>query len=127
MFLVGLLQWWYGRGWTSEATRVGHRLKSTAAFFSVGELAATLFAPFRQISAGPTGGAIGAQLRGFVDKTISRIVGFFVRLITILVGTVAVIAQSLLGAIILLMWVVLPLLPVVGLLLFAIGWVPVWQ
>ncbi|MAU34097.1 hypothetical protein CMN23_03160 [Candidatus Saccharibacteria bacterium] len=127
MFLVGLLQWWYGQGWTGEAARVGHRLKSTAAFFSVGELAATLFAPFRQISAGTTGGTVGAQLRGFVDKTISRVVGFFVRIITILVGTIAMSIQGLLGIIILLMWVVLPLLPVMGLLLFAIGWVPSWR
>lgn len=127
MFLVGLLQWWYGRGWASELARIGARLKSTADFFSIGELSRTLFAPFRQISAGSVGGPIGQQLRAFLDKTISRFVGAGVRLMTIFAGLVVIAVQSVFSLILLVAWPVLPILPVVGILLFTIGWVPSWN
>lgn len=127
MFLVGLLQWWYGRGWVSEVARVGARLKNTADFFSIGELARTLFAPFRQISAGSVGGPIGEQLRAFLDKTISRFVGAAVRLMTILAGLIVIAFQAVFSLLVLVVWPSLPILPVIGLLLFAIGWVPSWN
>ncbi len=124
---MGLLQWWYGRGWVSEVARVGARLKNTADFFSIGELARTLFAPFRQISAGSVGGPIGEQLRAFLDKTISRFVGAAVRLMTILAGLIVIAFQAVFSLLVLVVWPSLPILPVIGLLLFAIGWVPSWN
>ncbi len=126
MFLVGLLQWWYGRGWIDEVGRVGRRLKATAAFFSIGQLAATLFAPFRQISAGSVSGPVGVQMRAFFDKLISRFIGAIVRLGTILAGIVVLVLQSFLSAAALVLWFILPGLPVIGVILFAIGWVPSW-
>lgn len=127
MFLVGLLNWWYGRGWMGEVSRVGGGLKRTAEFFSIGQLAGTLFAPFRQISAGQVQGALGIQLRAFLDRLISRCVGAVVRLMTIFAGLFTLGVQSLLGALTLVLWPLLPLAVVAGLLLFAIGWVPVWM
>lgn len=126
MFLVGILQWWYGRGWISEVTRISQRLQSTAAFFSIGQLALTLFAPFRQISAGSVGGGINVQFRAFIDRTISRCVGAVVRLFTIIGGMIILCLQAVVGVVTIAGWSVVPLLPVVGLLLFATGWAPQW-
>lgn len=128
MFLVGLISWWYGRGWIEQWGRILQRFKATLDFFSVGQLMSTLFAPFRQISASPGGdGSFGAAMRGFVDKLISRIIGAFVRSGTILVGLLVIIVQALYVGITMLLWWFVPLLPVAGLILFVIGWVPVWK
>lgn len=128
MFLVGLISWWYGRGWIGQWGRILQRFKATLDFFSVGQLMSTLFAPFRQISASSSGdGSFAAAFRGFIDKLISRIIGAIVRTGTILVGLLVIVIQVLYVTIVMIMWWFLPLLPVVGLILFAIGWVPTWR
>jgi len=126
MFLVGIISWWYGRGLQGQISRIRDRLTATAGYFSIGQLLSTLFAPFRQISAGSVNGPVGAQLRAFFDKTISRVIGAIVRSFTILAGLIVMAVQVLLEAIVLVIWVVLPLFPVAGLILFVIGWVPRW-
>lgn len=124
MFLVGLMQWWYGRGWAEEASRIGRRIKGAADFFSIGQLFKTLFSPFRQISAGRVGGSLSIQFRAFIDRLISRIVGAFVRSGTILVGLVVLFGHLLAGAVALAIWLILPILPVAGFILMAIDWIP---
>lgn len=128
MFLVGLISWWYGRGWATQWGRIVARFKGTLDFFSVGQLMSTLFDPFRQISAGSSGDAsFVAALRGMGDKLISRFIGAFVRFITILVGLFVILLQALYVLIVAIMWWVLPFLPVAGFILLAIGWVPTWM
>ena len=127
MFLVGIISWWYGDGWKGQLLRVRDRLVATARFFSIGQLLDTLFSPFRQISAGGTSGSIATQMRAFFDKTLSRIIGAIVRLFTILAGIIILTVQALYELIILIMWLILPLIPIVGFIAFAIGWVPKWM
>lgn len=128
MFLVGLISWWYGRGWIEQWRRVLKRFKATLDFFSVGQLMSTLFAPFRQISASPgSDGSFGSAMRGMVDKLISRCIGAFVRLGTIIFGLVVILFQAVYVAVMMIVWWFLPLLPVAGLILLAIGWVPSWM
>jgi len=124
MFLVGILSWWYGNGWLSRIQLIKERLAASADYFSVGLLTSTLFAPFRQISAGRVSGPIGDQIRAFFDRLISRIVGGFVRTFMIVFGLVAMFIQAVFGGIVLLLWLILPLLPAVGLIATVIGWVP---
>lgn len=124
MFLVGILSWWYGNGWLSRIQLIKERLATSADYFSVGLLASTLFAPFRQISAGRVSGPIGDQIRAFFDRLISRIVGGFVRTFMIVFGLVAMFIQAVFGGIVLLLWLILPLLPAVGLIATVLGWVP---
>ena len=126
MFLVGIVSWWYGAGWRGQFLRVVDRLKGTLAFFSVGQLLKTLFAPFRQISAYRPEGSLGVVFRAFFDQLISRVIGAIVRTFTIFFGIIAVIIQSIVELIILVVWLVLPLFPVVGLIAMVIGWVPKW-
>jgi hypothetical protein len=127
MFLVGIISWWYGSGWKGQLARIRDRLASTASFFSIGQLFATLFSPFRQISAGGTGGSIAVQMRAFFDKTLSRVIGAVVRLCTIFAGIIALVVQSVMELIVLIIWLILPAFPVVGLIMFVIGWAPKWM
>lgn len=127
MFLVGIISWWYGSGWKGQLARIRDRLATTAGYFSIGQLFATLFSPFRQISAGRVDGSIGAQMRAFFDKTLSRVIGAIVRLFTILAGAVSLLLQSLFELIILIIWLILPAFPVIGLIAFVIGWAPQWM
>lgn len=127
MFLVGMLGWWYSGGWRHRLQSSARQLKNVAAFFSIGQLFNTLFSPFRQISAGQVGGSAQAQLRAFFDRLISRFVGAFVRLFTILAGVVALLGALIFQLLVLAAWLILPLSPVIGLVLMVIGWVPSWQ
>lgn len=127
MFLVGLISWWYGRGWVGQWRQMAARFNATLDFFSVGQLLSTLFAPFRQISAGPSGEAgFAGAFRNMIDKLISRIIGGFIRTFTILAGLVVIILQGIYELVVMVAWWFLPLLPIVGFVLLAIGWVPSW-
>tara|TARA_B100001105_G_scaffold253641_1_gene247605 strand:- start:4444 stop:4827 length:384 start_codon:yes stop_codon:yes gene_type:complete len=127
MFMVGLLQWWYGRGWLGQLAQVKARLGATLAFFSISQLTLTLFAPFRQISAGRVKGSLAVHARAFFDMTISRVIGAIVRLFTIVFGLIVIATQAVIELVIVVFWLFVPLFPIIGLLLFAIGWVPAWM
>lgn len=126
MFLVGIISWWYGRGWLGQFGRVQARLTSTAQYFSVGQLFLTLFSPFRQISAGSVGGSFSAKFRAFFDKLLSRIIGSIVRSFTIITGLIIMAFQVLIEGIVIVLWLLLPIFPIAGFVLMAIGWVPTW-
>lgn len=125
MLLVSeLLRWWYGDGWRKHAQLVASRLDGTMDYFSMDLLAKTLFAPFRQISAGKVDGPIGVQVRAMVDKLFSRIIGAFVRIILLMIGGVTIGIQALLGIGMLIAWVLVPLLPILGVILMIVGVTP---
>lgn len=127
MFLVGILSWWYGSGWKQRLHAILSRLAQVSDYFSIGLLLSTLFAPFRQISAGGVGGSLSQQMRGLFDQLLSRVIGLFVRLVMILFGIITILLVGLWGAVVLVMWVVVPMFPVIGLIMTVIGWVPLWQ
>ena len=128
MFLVGILSWWYGRGWLGQWRRVSDRWRTTVQFFSIGQLFATLFSPFRQISANSTSNPNPiVALRAVFDQLISRVVGAFVRMFTIFAGMVVITLQVLYESFVMVLWLLLPLLPVVGFILLALNWVPSWM
>ena len=124
MFIVGLLGWWYGPGWRGCMGRVVDRLAATADFFSISLLLRTLFSPFRQISAGSVRGPLGVQLRAFFDRLISRLIGAMVRSAMIIAGGVILTIQAIAGGLASVGWLFVPALPLVGLLLMLIGWMP---
>ena len=124
MFIVGIFSWWYGKGFVRRAQIIKSRLIILADFFSIGLLLKTLFAPFRQISADATGASFAEKMKAFFDKLLSRIIGAVVRTFMIIFGLVAMILQLLLGFITLIFWFIIPFLPVIGLIVMVIGWVP---
>lgn len=70
---------------------------------------------------------MGGAFRAFTDQLISRIIGSFVRGSTIILGIVTIFLQAVYEIVIMLAWWVVPLLPIIGAVMFAIGWVPIWQ
>ena len=89
MFIAGMISWWYSVGWKRAAVDVWESIERLYDTFSLGLLLKTLFAPWRQISAGKVRGPIGVQLRAFFDRLVSRIIGGFIRIITLLIGVAA--------------------------------------
>lgn len=124
MFIVGLLSWWYGEGWKRQVFAVRDYLAGMYDYFSLGLLVKTLFAPFRQISAGRVRGSFDAQFRAWIDRLVSRAVGAVVRTIVLAIGIAALAVASIIGAVVIVMWPVVPVMPVLALVNGMIGWVP---
>jgi len=124
MFLRGFVSWWYGGGWIRRIQIIKARLIASADLFSVGLLLSTLFSPFRQISAGNVVGSVNDQVRAFFDKLLSCIIGAFVRIFMIMFGLITMFIQVIFGIVSLIFWLVIPLIPVAGLIMTVIGWVP---
>lgn len=124
MFIVGMLTWWYGAGWRRQFKALGERLVGLQDYFSLDLLLRTLFAPFRQISAGQVNGPLGVKLQAFLDRLISRAIGALIRLTMIIVGSLAIIFYTLIGGVLTLLWVIVPLLPILGIVVAISGWIP---
>jgi hypothetical protein len=93
-------------------------------YFSIGLLLKTLFSPFRQISAGKVSGPLAVQMRALADRLISRIIGGMIRSVMVIVGICAIIITTILGCITLVLWAFIPLLPIIGVVLWLAGWMP---
>lgn len=124
MFIVGLFSWWYSAGWKRAAADVWDSIERLYDTFSLGLLLKTLFAPWRQISAGKVRGPIGVQLRAFFDRLVSRIIGGFIRTITLLIGVAALCVMLLIGLLRLLIWPLVPAMPVFMVIAAISGWIP---
>lgn len=115
MLFVSLMRWWYGPGWLDQVGLVHGRLDKTADFFSIELLAKTLLKPFRQIDADVARkGSFDVLLRGLIDQLFSRLIGAMIRLVMIIIGCVAVCGEMLFGFMRLVLWPVMPVLPLVG-------------
>ena len=125
MVIYSLLRWWYGEGLLKQLQIGKQRVATTADYFSIALLAKTLFSPFRQISAGNVRGPIGVQLRAWLDRLVSRMVGATIRSFTIIAGLVALGVSFVMVGVRVAGWAALPVLPALGLLL-ALGGVMPW-
>ena len=126
MFLVGIFQWWYGNGLLQYIRQSFLGVLRTADFFSVGLLLKTLFNPFRQISAAPVGGDLSVQLSAFFDKMFSRVIGAVVRSMVVIIGILMILLRFLWMIVEIIMWLALPLMPLIGIILWQLG-VSVWK
>ncbi len=121
MLASGLISWWYLDGYKLFASKLWTKLGDTIDLFSIGSLLKTLFAPYRQISANETGDSIDAKILAFVDRLVSRMVGGVARIMIVLCGIVVITIQFVGSILSLLVWPILPLLPVVFIVLFFAG------
>ncbi len=124
MLIVSLLQWWYGDGWARQLIYARDRVIGINDYFSVDLLAKSWFEPFRQISAGRVQGSLSAHWQAFVDKTISRFIGSFMRTLLIIIGCVAILIYGIASVLAVVIWALVPVLPIVGLVFTLIGWLP---
>lgn len=113
MIVLSLFQWWYGRGWLSAIKHSTNRIKNTYRLFSIPILLQTIFSPWRRIMTAP-GASIGDHVRAAVDNTVSRLVGFIVRIIVLITAGVLLLLASIVSLLELLSW---PLLPIAMVLL----------
>ena len=121
MLLATFFAWWYGVGWMTLVQKVSGRITGVLSFFSVGQLATSLFAPFRQISAGKVQGPLGIILRAWVDRLFSRGIGAVVRTLLILTGLLSAAVYGALGLLMIILWPALPAMPLIGLVLMISG------
>jgi len=119
--LISLLHWWYLGGWRGFILSLKEKLRNSADFFSIGILFKTLFAPFRQISAGVVGNSLESKLHALLDRLVSRIMGAIVRIFIILAGIFVLVFQLIFGVTMAILWPVIPFLPVVCIILMLAG------
>jgi len=121
MVFISLFSWWYTTGWLTLITKASKRVESVLKFFSVPLLLGSLFAPFRQISAGRVNGPLNVQLQAWGDRLFSRVIGAFIRTFLIVIGLVIVVAMSVISLIFMIAWPLVPLAPIIGLLMIGGG------
>lgn len=125
MLIMSLVSWWYGPGWKKVGAILVERAVIAEDYFSIDLLLKTLFSPFRQISADTgRGGTMGDRLRAALDKLFSRLIGVVVRIIIITAGSTWLMINLIVDIGILLIWPVLPFLPVFGLIFSLSGFAP---
>lgn len=123
MAITEMFLWWYSSGWKVFVGKLKTSLASITDFFSMGSLLRTLFKPYRQISAevAGDGASLDIKFHMFLDRLISRIVGFFSRLILLFVGIFVIIVGGIVSLVLIILWPIIPLLPIAGIVLTAIG------
>ena len=126
MFLVDIISWWYGNGFIRRISIAKANFRKTLDFFSIQILLKTLFKPYKQISADESSNSIGMFFQVFFDKLISRIVGFFARTFMIVAGIIVIILQLIMNCMFFVLWLIIPILPLAGIILAIIGWIPKW-
>jgi len=121
MLFVAFIRWWYGAGWLGTITETRRRVGDLARNFSLGILLKTLFSPWKQLDAfGGQGRGFDARLRAWLDKGISRFIGFLVRSLTLWAAFFGLIFLVLSRLVWILVWPCLPLaIPV--LLMLSLG------
>lgn len=126
MFIVGLAKWWYTLGWKGRVGAVGQSLLGVYDYFSIDLLIRTLFAPFKQDSAGRVDGPLNVQMKAFFDQLTSRLIGAVMRTILIVIGSVTLLLVAVWGLVRLVIWPIVPSLPAVAVVLAMSGWIP-WK
>lgn len=122
MLAFAFVSWWYGQGWASFAKRALESVRNTIDFFSMDTLIKTLFDPYRQISAGDSGAvSLDDKFHAFIDRLVSRVVGFITRLFLLLTGLIVVTFKTVFGLALLIVWPLLPVTPVAAILLTITG------
>lgn len=124
MLVFNMIGWWYGAGFLVRLGGLGRRLGRTADIFSIGLMIKTLFNPFRQIDASAEGSGPAGMMQAFLSRLISRCVGFVMRFFLIIFGAIVLFLQSLFSLIVAVVHLAIPLLPIAGIVMMIVGWVP---
>jgi hypothetical protein len=127
MLLMSLFSWWYSDGLKKEIAYLTNSMLRSLDYFSIGLLAKTLFAPFRQIDSGKALNApLDVKARMFFDRLLSRLIGAVMRTLVILIGAVALLVKTLLSLLATVAYLLLPVVPIAGVVMYIVGWVPSW-
>lgn len=123
MSIPEIIIWWYTPGWSLFVKKNRALLASTVDFFSMSSLLHTLFKPYRQISAETANAEASLEMRFhmFTDRLVSRIVGFFSRLVLLIAGTILIIIGGIICFALIILWPLIPFAPIIGIVLTILG------
>lgn len=114
--IFDFLSWWYGK----SPQKIFNFSLSTVNYnyhlFSIPYLFSTLLAPWKRDVSNPINPSIQEILSNFLFNLIARIMGFFVRLLTILSGFIIIFCTIILLIIFFLLWMLLPIITIVMLI-----------
>jgi hypothetical protein len=113
MLFLEFFRWWYGVGWAQAGKGALGLVKKVELSFSIGVLLRTLFAPWKMIVT-PPGRSLEDKMRGMLDNLVSRTVGFFVRVFSLIAALVLMAGAAIVGAVIAISWPLIPLLIVIS-------------
>jgi len=116
--LFEFFAWWYGPGWLQAWRDSLNWAQKVQQAFSVDVLLKTLFSPWKRIVSLP-GRSLEEKFRAAIDNLVSRVIGFFVRLIVIFAAFVMIAATLLAGITLALLWPLIPFLAV-GLIIWGL-------
>ena len=122
MAIIEMLSWWYAHGWNVFIKKNRHTLSNIVDFFSMNSLIRTLFKPFRQISAetASADSSLDLKMHMFLDRLISRFIGFFSRFLLI-AGTFIIIIGAICSLALIILWPLVPFIPIAGIILTVTG------
>ena len=123
MAIAEIFLWWYKDGWRFFVHKVRNSLSNITDFFSMDSLLRTLFKPFRQISAGSAreGASLDLKFHMFIDRLVSRIIGFFSRLTLLIAGSIIIVFGGIISLILIILWPIIPFIPIAGIVLAIMG------
>ncbi len=126
LLITSLFRWWYSDGFSERLQITSVRLESMIDYFSFSLLLKTLFSPYRQISAGNVDGSLEVKMRASLDRLFSRVIGAVIRLMIMTVGAIVAVVLVLYSVVGIIVWGLLPLLPIAGAIAMMMGWAPEW-
>lgn len=123
MAIAEMFLWWYAHGWLIFIKHLRSALANITDFFSMSSLIRTLFKPYRQISANSATNSASLDLKFhmFLDRLVSRAVGFVSRLILLIAGAVIILIGGIFSIILIVLWPFIPILPILGIILTITG------
>lgn len=121
MLFISFFKWWYSDGLRHRAQMMSTRLDGVIDYFSIDLLIKTLFQPFRQDSTGKVDGSLDMKLRALADNMISRVLGAIIRTVILVFGLIAIAIYSIVTIASLIVWIIVPAAPIIGVALAAAG------
>jgi hypothetical protein len=109
MLILEFFRWWYGDGWQEVAKRSLGIVKKVELSFSLSVLFRTLFSPWKMITTNP-GRSFDDRMHAALDNMISRIVGFFVRIFSLVTALILMAGAAIIGIVMTAGWPFIPVL-----------------
>jgi hypothetical protein len=113
MLILEFFKWWYGVGWQKAIKGGVGLVKKVELSFSILVLLKTLFSPWKRIIT-PPGRALEDKLSAMLDNLVSRTIGFFVRIFSLITAIVLITGAAIIGLVIATSWPLIPLLAIIS-------------
>jgi hypothetical protein len=113
MLFLEFFKWWYVIGWQKAIHGGIGLVKKIELSFSISILLTTLFSPWKRIITNP-GRALEDKMSALLDNLVSRVVGFFVRISSLIAALVLIAGASVIGVVVAISWPLIPLLIVLS-------------